>query len=438
MIAASQRWIGRHAGCALVPATFWNATTQHAALKLALLLLLAFPAAVQAQFTYLAFEGSITITGGDCSGALTIPKTIDGLPVTTIGEDAFYRCTLLTRVVIPEGVTTIANEAFSGCTALTEVAIPDSVTVIGDYAFQGSGLTRAALGTGVLNLGQYAFGACPNLLTLTVSTQNSSFSSVDGVVFDKGRSTLLAYPGGKSGAYGVPDGVTCIADFAFESCNRMTRVTIPDSVKTIGEDAFAFCTNLTQVTIGNGVTNLAVYAFYNCGRMTDLTLGTGIARIGGFAFGGCGSLTNVTFPRSVTQIGPAAFYNCASLTGAYFTGNAPTVSDQTFAVDPNTTVYYLPGTSGWDSVFAGRPTATWTLSGSLEPEFRTRTGVRTGPFGFDILWTDGKSVVVEASTLIKGDAWIPVSTNVINGGVSSFSDPQSTTRPSRFYRLRWQ
>ena len=149
-------------------------------------------AATYRDLTYTFSDGEVTIT--DCSssasGALTIPSTINGYPVTTIGDYAFSDCYDLTSVTIPDSVTTIGDWAFSDCNSLTSVTIPDSVTIIGDDAFY----------------------YCNSLTSVT-----------------------------------IPDSVTTIGDDAFRYCSSLTSVTIGDSVTTIGDRAFYKCTSLTDV-----------------------------------------------------------------------------------------------------------------------------------------------------------------------------------------------
>ena len=166
---------------------------------LPLLLLLALPALVQAQtytnaygiWSYAVTSGTITITGYTGSGgAVTIPSTITGLPVRSVGGQAFRLCTSLTSVTIPSSVTSIGDHAFLQCYSLTSVIIPDSVTSIGSSAF----------------------GSCTSLTSVTIG-----------------------------------NGLTSIGVGAFSSCTSLTSITIPDSVTSIGDDAFLHCSSLTGV-----------------------------------------------------------------------------------------------------------------------------------------------------------------------------------------------
>jgi hypothetical protein len=139
-------------------------------------------------------------------------------------------------------------------------------------------------------------------------------------------------------------------------------------------------------------------------------------------------LTGITVPESVTRIESQAFAEDSNLTGIYFKGNAPTFDSHMdiFSDANRVTAYYLPWTLGWDTTFAGRPTAPW-----LDPQ-------RSGAFWFPITGPIGQVVEVEASTKLVGSLWVPVATNTLINGSSYFHDPYWTNYPSRFYRLRWR
>ena len=115
-------------------------------------------------------DDAVTITGCDkkASGAVTIPATIEGKPVTSIGNEAFYQCSSLTSIVISDSVTSIEGGAFLGCTSLTSITIPDSVSSIGEYAFSGcTSLTSITIPDGVSSIGRTAFSGCTSLTVVT-------------------------------------------------------------------------------------------------------------------------------------------------------------------------------------------------------------------------------------------------------------------------------
>ncbi len=289
-------------------ATAWlRFGTAGAARLLPLLLLLALPTAVQAQdYHYAMHNGTITITlYTGAGGVVTIPSTINGLPVTSIGQYAFFDRTSLTSVTIPNSVTRIGYEAFSGCSSLTAI---------------------------------------------TVDASNPGYSSLAGVLFNKSQTTLIRYPAGKAGSYTIPSRVTKIGYSAFSGCSSLTSVMIPNSVTSIGVSAFGYCTGLTNVTIGNSVTKIGDYAFVYCTWLTSVTIPNSVTKIGDYAFSRCTGLT------SVTKIGDYAFGYCTSLTGVHFQGNAPRIGFGVFDNAVDAIVYYLPGTKGWGPSFGGRPT----------------------------------------------------------------------------------
>ena len=281
-----------------------------------LALLLFSSASLKAELLYITSqENTIVITGSNpkASGNLFIPSTINNLPVTSIAQGAFRYCTGLTSVTLPSSITSIGKSAFGNCSGLTSVTLPSSITSIGDVAFQGcSGLTSVTLPSSITSIGQGAFSACSGLQDITVDIANSAYSSNDGILFNKAQTSLIVFPGGKIGAYTIPNSVTSIGNFALHWCSGLTSVTIPNSVTSIGQ-----------------------YAFYSCS-----------------------GLTSVTLASSLTSIGQGAFQYCTGLTSVYFMGNAPGVGSQSFYNAPST-IYYIQGKTGWSLSFVGRPTATF-------------------------------------------------------------------------------
>ena len=284
------------------------------------------------------------------TGDIVIPSqtTIDGkvYNVTKVGNKAFYKCTGLTSVTIPNSVTSIGERAFAGCSGLKSIivesgntvydsrdncnaiietstnilitgckntVIPNSVTGIGDDAFSGcSGLTSVTIPNSVTSIGERAFAGCSGLTSIT-----------------------------------IPDGVTSIGTLAFYGCSGLTSITIPNSVTNIGSSAFSGCSGLTSIVVESGntvydsrnncnatietstntlitgckntvipnsVTSIGSHAFSGCSGLTSVTIPDGVTSIGDFAFEGCSGLTSVTIPSSVTCIGEYAFFNCNRLT----------------------------------------------------------------------------------------------------------------------------
>ena len=358
------------------------------------------------DFTYTSNGSGVTITHYTGSGgAVAIPDTINGLPVTIIGNNAFRNQFSLTSVTIPASVTSIGSDAFFDCISLASVTIPGGVTSIGDFAFYycpsltnviicGSvttigreafescaGLTSVTIPASVTSIGDGAFWYCSSLMAITVDAANAFYSSADGVLFNRSLTTLIQYPGGKAGSYLIPGSVTNIGDAAFVSCNNLTGVTIPGSVVSIGHDAFLTCYSLTSVTI----------------------------------------------PRSVTAIGDYAFRACISLRGVFFQGNAPTVGPNpaTFSA----TVYYLPGTTGWGATLGDALTSLWN-------PLMQSSGAGPDGFGFNITGTADIPVVIEAATNPANTTWVPLRSLNLTNGAFYFSDPNWTNYPARSYRIR--
>ena len=264
-------------------------------------------------------DGSVTSIGDyafySCTSltSVTIPDS-----VTSIGDDAFSGCSSLTSVTIPDSVTSIGSSAFRGCTSLTSVTIPDSVTSIGDGVFYNcTSLTSATIGSGITSMGWKVFGNCKSLVDIYYTSDIVSWININ---FEEYDSTPLYY-GADLYINGklltnliIPDGVTSIGDYSFVGCTSLISVTIGNSVTSIGEYAFYKCTSLTSVTIGDSVTSIGSHAFSGCDSLTSVTIGDSVTSIGDGAFYMCESLTSVTIPDSVTSIGERAFMNCDTLT----------------------------------------------------------------------------------------------------------------------------
>ena len=316
-----------------------------------------------------------------CTGlkSISIPGT-----VTSIGDSAFYKCSNLTGLTIPEGVTHIGASAFRSCTSLADVTVANSVISIGSLAFADcTNLTGIALPGGLRTLGSNPFKGCTQITSFTISESNSSFCSVDGVLFNEACTRILAVPGGISGSYSIPDGVTSIDSYAFSGCSSLTGVTIP-----------------------SGVTGIGSYAFSGCSSLTGVTILDGVKRIDSYAFSGCSSLTSIIIPSSVTSIYGYAFGDCGSLTSITFSGDAPTIYDPAFK-NVTATVYYPADNSTW----TGIPTA---YGGTLT--WKTYGTVASGTCGDNLTW-----VLTDYGVLIIS-------------GTGAMSDYESLNAPWYAYR----
>ena len=156
-------------------------------------------AAHSGDYFYSIDEGNATIIGyNGTGGVITIPSTLDGHPTVAIGAQAFEQKTSITSVTIPEGVVSIGVSAFSECTALAVVTMPESMQSIGDWAFyECNALNSVSIPGNTRNIGAVAFGFCAALTAIEVDASNQNYSSENGVLYDKARSTLIQFPGAK-------------------------------------------------------------------------------------------------------------------------------------------------------------------------------------------------------------------------------------------------
>jgi len=237
------------------------------------------------------------------SGQVSIPSTLRGCPVVSIGEHAFDYCYSLTSVTIPNSITSIGNSAFLYCYRLTSITIPDSVTSIDVNAFWGcTGLTGISIPSSVTRIEKGAFCGCSGLSSVTIPNGVTSIN----------RSTFSSCS--KLSSITIPDSVTSINYAAFAQCTSLVNVTIPHNVTNIGEFAFWKCTSMTNVTLPDCIINIEKVAFSECTSLTSVTIPDSVTSIGDYVFGKCIGLTSATIPKSVTSIGNGVFSYCSSLT----------------------------------------------------------------------------------------------------------------------------
>jgi len=183
---------------------------------------------------------------------------LSGSTFTEIGTYAFYSCTSLTSITIPDTVTSIGLGAFQSCTGLTSITIPNSVTSIGDSAFDRcTSLTSITIPDSVTSIQNGAFAYCTSLTAINVDAENTAYSSQDGVLFNKTKTTLIVCPAGKTGTYIIPNGVTSIGQNAFNQCAKLTSITIPEGVTSINGNYFFECSSLTSITLPSSITNIS-------------------------------------------------------------------------------------------------------------------------------------------------------------------------------------
>lgn len=260
---------------------------------------------------------------GDCSQikSITLPQS-----VTAIGDSAFYGCYALQSVDLPETLATIGEAAFYECKSLASITIPDGVTEIKYNTFaKCSSLKIVGIGSGVAKIGQWAFLGCTGITSLT-----------------------------------IPGNVKTLGKGAFWECTNLATLTIESGVTTIGIDAFSQCPNIKKISIPGSVTTIEDDAFYECTNTAEITLEEGVKSIGESAFWGSKYLNTITIPASVTSIGKYAFWGYNSVASIKcLSTTPPTISETTFNVYSTSRIYVPEGCinaykshSGWSKYWS--------------------------------------------------------------------------------------
>jgi len=317
--------------------------------------------APEGTYTYELIAGGTQaeITDAEVSGAITIPTTLGGKPVTSIGEEAFYY-NEITSVVIPSGVTSIGSDAFGECYSLESVTLPATLKTIGEYAFYWCRSLRSVvlpeglktigdeafyncevldnivIPASVTSIGEDVFLRCASLENFSVHKDNAKYASQDGALFNKAKTTLIQFLASNKTSYTVPatvktivgyafadnaslkkitlsSGMTSVGGWALAYCYALETVVMPNSIKSLGEDAFTYCESLKSVTFSNQLTTIGVGAFSGCESLRTVKLPESLTTIGAEAFSGSG-LTKITIPAKVSSIRDDAFFYCLDLT----------------------------------------------------------------------------------------------------------------------------
>ena len=309
------------------------------------------------DFSYWANATDVTIYAYTGSGSsITVPDTINGLPVRTIADSTFYNNSSFTNIIISSNVTTLGNNVFYQCYGLRSIIIPSSVTSIGYYEFQNcSNLTNISIPTSVTNVGSSLFYGCSSLKKITNSLvyvnvtsgvwitgrdgnlgatviipaaieglpvtriADSAFSGFSQMTSISFPATLTAIDGNAFQgcasliSVSIPNAVTSIGDFAFYGCVSLKYVGLPSSLTTLGACTFVGCSSLLTASIPNGGTSIENGTFQNCGSLKSVSIPNSVTSIGAYAFNNCNSLTSVSIPNSVSWIGSSAFNSCGNL-----------------------------------------------------------------------------------------------------------------------------
>jgi hypothetical protein len=421
----------------------------------------------------------------DCTALsnITIPNSVTGLGngvfsisgltsitipsgITHAGTGIFAGCQMLANVTLPNTATGIPAGTFSSCPSLHTITIPDSVTSIGTSAFYDSGLYSINIPNSVTTIGDDTFFECTGLGSVSIGTNVGSI----GI-------SAFGYCGVNSIV--IPASVYEIGENAFENCGYLQgaffegNAPYDDSTAFTGDHAatayylpgtsgwnssfggiptalwvpsviFTYTTNNGTITItgykgpagpltipnsinGLPVTGIGASAFIGNNNVTTVTIPNTVTSIGATAFFDDENLTKIVVPASVISVGQDAVAFCSNLTAAYFLGNAPAADGPVIYGDP-VTLYYLPGTTGWD----GLPAVLWN------PTIQTANatfGVRTAGFGFNITGTANIPIAVEACSDPANPIWTSLLTGTLTNGSIYFSDFAWTNHPSRFYRI---
>ena len=214
-----------------------------------------------------------------------------------------------------------------------EFTIPDNVITIEYSAFRANRfLQKVTISKDVSSINEYAFGGCVALTTFIVNEDNQSYSSDDGILFNKSKTKLVRYPIAKAGtSYDVPSYVTSLFSCAFAECANLESVSIHDGVVAMDGVVFQGNSVIKYVTLPAGLTKIPSSTFYDCSSLLSVEIPSSVKSIENQAFQSCSSLTTITIPNGVETLGSSAFVGCRGLTSIYIPQSLKSIGNSAFS-----------------------------------------------------------------------------------------------------------
>lgn len=257
--------------------------------------------------------------------------------VNAIGDYAFFRCTNLEHVDLPDSLVRIGEWSFSHCEKLESIRLPDNIREIEDDTFCECDILKeiglpamlCSIGYGafkycksletivlpecVSSMNMNAFDGCIGIKAIYADKRNPEFLTIEQCLYSKNKEKLIRWIPGALGTAIIPDGVVTIGEKAFCDCTGLTRIVIPDSVTSIESAAFQNCINLESLDIPERVTSIESEAFENCCSLKKLDIPRGVTHLGGGAFNKCRNIERIALPDGLTRLENGLFRECDHL-----------------------------------------------------------------------------------------------------------------------------
>ena len=285
--------------------------------------------------------------------------------VTILENSTFYSCYSLSSVVLPNTIKKIGDDVFAFCYPLSSINLPDGLTSIGKKVFNSSSISTIEIPKSLTDIHTEAFSGMHQLENIFVDEDNPNYCSIGGILYTKDKSTLIHMPAkNQSSSITIPktatnfpydqlynnrqlenifveeghpsyssiDGVLYNKDqTTILACPRAkTSVSLPNSLTSIGKSAFRGCSSIESISIPSNVIQIGEYAFRGCSSIESISIPNSVNQIGESAFEGCSALKSINLPDGLTNLSRNVFSSCSSLKAISLPSTLTTISDQVF------------------------------------------------------------------------------------------------------------